>query len=140
MRQLFPIFESNIPSAEASELPLYRDVAMDYDQGVPVFSGGNPVMVSGLEAVKGWAWRALKTERYLWSSFTWDYGCELERLIGQPYREDTRLSEAMRYVQDALTVCPYITAASAEVTGFDGSTLTMTVTITTVYGEATLHV
>ncbi|MFQ7857277.1 MAG: hypothetical protein ACLRIS_21225 [Flavonifractor plautii] len=35
--------------------------------------------------------------------------------MGQPYRADTRLSEAVRYVREALTVCPYITGAAAEV-------------------------
>ena len=139
MRQLFPIFQSSAQPA-VSELPLYRDVAMDYDRGVPVFSGGNPVIVSGLEAVKGWAWRALKTARYRWSCFTWDYGCELESLVGQPYREDTRLSEAVRYVREALEVCPYITGANASVDGHDGAVLLLSVTVTTVYGEVTLNV
>lgn len=117
MRQLFPIFQTTAPEGTAQALPLYWDVDMDYDKGVPRFSGGEPVLASGLEAVKGWAWRALHTERYRWSPFSWDYGCELESLVGQPYRADTRLSEAVRYVREALTVCPYITGAAAEVVG-----------------------
>lgn len=139
MRQLFPIYTASQPTAPA-ELPLYTDVAMDYDRGIPLFSAGEPVIVTGLEAVKSWAWRAIKTERYRWSCFTWDYGCELESLIGQPYREDTRLSEAVRYVEEALTVSPYITAASASVEGFSGSTLQVSVQVKTVYGEANIRV
>ena len=139
MRQLFPIYTASQPTAPA-ELPLYTDVAMDYDRGIPLFSAGEPVIVTGLEAVKSWAWRAIKTERYRWSCFTWDYGCELESLIGQPYREDTRLSEAVRYVEEALTVSPYITAASASVEGFSGSTLQISVQVKTVYGEANIRV
>ena len=125
---------------DRGELPLYTDVRMDYDAGVPVWSGGEPVLVSGLEAVKGWAWRAVDTARYRFSHFSWSYGCELEALVGQPYRADTRLSEAVRYVREALTVCPYITGAAAEVVDFDGSTLRMRVSLTTVYGEASIHV
>ena len=139
MRQLFPIYTASQPTAPA-ELPLYTDVAMDYDRGIPLFSAGEPVIVTGLEAVKSWAWRAIKTERCRWSCFTWDYGCELESLIGQPYREDTRLSEAVRYVEEALTVSPYITAASASVEGFSGSTLQISVQVKTVYGEANIRV
>ena len=139
MRQLFPIFQAPA-SAAVKELPLYRDVAMDYDRGVPVFQAGEPVAVTGLEAVKSWAWRALQPPRYRWSCFSWDSGCELESLVGQPYREDTRLSEAVRYAREALLVCPYITAAGVEVEGFEGSTLRLSVTITTVYGEAKIHV
>ena len=139
MRQLFPIFQSNVQST-AEQLPLYRDVAMDYENGVPIFSGGNPVIVTGLEAVKGWAWRALNTERYRWSCCTWDYGCELSSLVGQAYREDTRLSEAVRYVRDALTICPYITAVSAVVEDQTETNLKISVQVTTVYGEVTIHV
>ena len=140
MRQLFPIFQTTAPEGTAQALPLYRDVDMDYDKGVPRFSGGEPVLASGLEAVKGWAWRALHTERYRWSPFSWDFGCELESLVGQPYREATRLSEAARYAEEALTVCPYITGASAEAEQAGGSTLRVSVRITTVYGEAEIHV
>ena len=139
MRELFPLFQT-APQSAAAALPLLRDVAMDYEKGAPLFAGGNPVVVSGLEAVKGWAWRALKTARYRWSCFSWDYGCELESLVGQPYSEDTRLSEAVRYAREALSVCPYITGSSAQVESFDGSTLRLGVTIQTVYGEASIHV
>ena len=136
MRELFPI----LPAAQfpAAQLPLYRDIAMDYDRGIPLFSGGNPVVATGLEAVISWAWRALQTARYRHSPFTWDYGCELERLVGQPYRADTRRSEAARYVEEALTVCPYITAASAVVERMEGSVLCISVTLDTVYGGARL--
>ena len=56
-------------------------------------------------------------------------------LVGQPYNSDTRLSEARRYVEEALTVSPYITGASATVEGLAGSELRLTARITTVYGE-----
>lgn len=138
MRQLFPFFPGE--TAESAALPLYRDVAMDYELGVPRFSGGEPVVVSGLEAVKSWAWRLIKTARYRWSCFTWDYGCELERLVGQPYRAETRRSEAARYVEEALTVCPYITAATATVEGLEGSTLRISVNMSTVYGKTDLSI
>ena len=138
MRQLFPMFTT--VEAQPAELPLYTDVAMDYERGIPRFSGGNPVLVSGLEAVKSWAWRAVKTARYRWSCFTWDYGCELEALAGQPYGQETRRSEAVRYVREALEVCPYITSAQAVVEGLEGSSLHIRVVMRTVYGDGTLEV
>lgn len=139
MRQLFPIFQTTAPEGTAQALPLYWDVDMDYDKGVPRFSGGEPGPGVRLEAVKGWACGRC-TRSGTAEPFSWDYGCELESLVGQPYRADTRLSEAVRYVREALTVCPYITGAAAEVVGFDGSTLRMRVSLTTVYGEASIHV
>ena len=139
MRELFPLFQT-APQSAAAALPLLRDVAMDYEKGVPLFAGGNPVVVSGLEAVKSWAWRAIQTARYRYSSFSWDYGCELENLVGQPYGQDTRRSEAVRYVREALEVCPYITSAQASVEGLEGSSLHIRVVMQTVYGDGTLEV
>ena len=107
MTQLFPMF--SLPQQDAGgALPLYTDVAMDYDRGEPRWESGNPVIVSGLEAVKSWAWRAIATERYRWPIFTWSYGCELLTLVGQPYLAETKRSEAERYVKEALLVSPYI--------------------------------
>ena len=139
MRELFPLFQT-APQSAAAALPLLRDVAMDYEKGVPLFAGGNPVVVSGLEAVKSWAWRAIQTARDRYSSISWDYGCELENLVGQPYGQDTRRSEAVRYVREALEVCPYITSAQAVVEGLEGSSLHIRVVMRTVYGDGTLEV
>ena len=139
MRELFPLFQT-APQSAAAALPLLRDAAMDYEKGAPLFAGGNPVVVSGLEAVKSWAWRAIQTARYRYSSFSWDYGCELENLVGQPYGQDTRRSEAVRYVREALEVCPYITSAQASVEGLEGSSLHIRVVMRTVYGDGTLKV
>ena len=139
MRELFPLFQT-APQSAAAALPLLRDVAMDYEKGAPLFAGGNPVVVSGLEALKSWAWRAIQTARYRYSSFSWDYGCELENLVGQPYGQDTRRSEAVRYVREALEVCPYITSAQAVVEGLEGSSLHIRVVMRTVYGDGTLEV
>ena len=136
---LFPMFSTPVAGGSV-DLPLYTDVAMDYDAGTPRWESGQPVVVTGLEAVKSWAWRAIKTARYRFSYNSWDYGCELERLIGQPYRAETRRSEAARYVEEALTVCPYITAATATVEGLEGSTLRISVTMSTVYGKTDLSI
>ena len=60
--------------------------------------------------------------------------------MGQPYRAETRRSEAARYVEEALTVCPYITAATATVEGLEGSTLRISVNMSTVYGKTDLSI
>lgn len=138
MSALFPLFPALQDSAQA--LPLYRDVQMDYKTGCPVWEGGDPVFVTGLEAVRGWAWRAIDTARYRYSVFSWSYGCELEDLVGQPYRADTKRSEAERYVKEALLVSPYIREVQVTETSFDGSTMHITAELTTVYGRASIHV
>lgn len=136
---LFPMFGVQAGAQEAA-LPLYTDVAMDYDRGEPRWESGNPVMVTGLEAVKSWAWRAIATERYRWPIFTWSYGCELKTLVGQPYLAETKRSEAARYVREALLVSPYITGVTVREVSFEGSTLHLDVEFTSVYGKERLYV
>lgn len=139
MSQLFPQFTPPT-AAQTQDLPLYRDVRMDYEAGRPVWESGNPVFVTGLEAVKGWAWRAVDTARYRYPCFSWSYGCELENLIGQPYQAETKKSEAERYVKEALLASPYIREARVSDTRFEGSTLHMTVELSTVYGKERFNV
>lgn len=93
MSGLFPMF--SFPQDHIGALPLYRDVQMDYEMGHPMWAGGTPVLVTGLEAVRGWAWRAVDTARYRFSVFSWSFGCELETLVGQPYRANTSGSAAI---------------------------------------------
>lgn len=136
---LFPMYM--LPQTDgAAALPLFTDVLMDYEAGKSVWSGGNPVLVTGLEAVKGWAWRAIDTVRYRYSVFSWSYGCELEELVGHPYRADTKRSEAARYVREALLVSPYIREAVVSEVSFTGSTLHLSVEINTVYGRERIYV
>lgn len=138
MSALFPMFSA--PQGRTEGLPLYRDVQMDYERGCPIWSGGAPVFVTGLEAVRGWAWRAVDTARYRFSVFDWSFGCELEELVGQPYQENTKRSEAERYVREALLVSPYI--REVQVTGVElaGSTLHIAADMDTVYGRGSIYV
>lgn len=93
-------------------------------------------MVTGLEAVRGWAWRAVDTAWYRFSVFSWSFGCELEALV----RADTKRSEAERYVREALLVSPYIREAQVTETAFEGSTLHIAVDLTTAYGRTNVYV
>ena len=61
-------------------------------------------------------------------------------LVGQPYRADTKRSEAERYVREALLVSPYIREVQVTDTTFEGSTIHIAVDLTTVYGRASVYV
>lgn len=138
MSTLFPMF--SFPRDRTGALPMYRDVQMDYEKGCPVWAGGAPVFVTGLEAVRGWAWRAVDTARYQFSVFDWSFGCELEALVGQPYQESTKRSEAERYVREALLVSPYIRDVQVTGVDFEGSTMRIAADMTTVYGRTSIYV
>lgn len=139
MSAIFPIVQ---PEAEetARELPMAREIKWDFAAGVPVFSAGEPVVVTGAEAVKVWCWLALKTPRFRYDVYSWDYGCEAEDLIGQAFTADVKRSEAIRCVREALMVSPYITGVGEIAVDFEGDRLTVQCSVSTIYGEVELNV
>lgn len=130
---IFPMIQPQI--AEARQLPLCQDVLWDAAKGIPVFQAGEPVIVQGAQAVASWVWRALRVCRYRHELYTWDYGSELEGLIGQAYTAALKQAEARRYVEEALAVNPYIQAVRQIQTEFDEEgRLLIRGAVDTVYG------
>ena len=118
-----------------TELKLYKEVKWDFENNIPVFKNGSPVIVTGKEAVLIWAWKALHTPRFRYEIYTWDYGCEVESLIGRPFTDELKQAEAARYVRECLLINPYITEISDVSVSFGDGTLNISCTIETVYGE-----
>ena len=119
-------------------LPLFRETDWDFNANCPVWRGGNPVFVTGARAVLVWAWNALHTERFTHDVFSADYGPDFTGLIGQPYTEEVRQSEAIRIVRETLMVNPYITAVTQVSAVFHNSVLTLSCKLTTIYGEVSI--
>ena len=124
---------------ETEALPLARETAWDYENDVPVFRRGEPVTVTGKEAVKVWIWNAIHTERYRYEIYSWAYGSEFHSLIGQAYTPNLKTAEAPRFLKECLLVNPYITAVNNITVDFADSRLTVTGTAMTVYGEVPIY-
>lgn len=139
MTELFPSIQPRMVEID-TEMPLYRETAWDFSAGKPLFRDGNPLVAEGAEAVRVWAWKALVTQRARFRIYTWDFGCELETLIGQNYTEQTKRAEAVRYVQEALAVNPYVTSVTEVNTSFARDKMTIEVTLNTIYGEVKVSV
>jgi hypothetical protein len=139
MADIFPFLQPEAVTTDAA-LPLAREIKWNFDNNVPVFSGGVPVEVTGIDAVAVWAWKALHTDRYRWPVYTWDYGCEARSLIGQAYTEELKESEAARCVRECLLINPYITDVADITTDFADGLLTISCRLVTIYGEETLNV
>ncbi len=134
MADLFPSIPGAMSPMEGQSLPVCREIKFDFDRRRPVFDRGQPVTVTESEAVRVWAWHALQAERYRHEHESWRYGCELYRLRGLPYQPGTIEAEAKRSVVEALTVCPYITAAEVTEMELVEDTLRFAVRYTDIYG------
>lgn len=95
--------------------------------------------VSGKEALKIWCFFALKTERYRYRAFSWEYGAEFEDLIGTSWGRDFQESEIKRRITQALCVHPYITDVSDFEVSFEGKKLLVKCTVETDFGSFELN-
>lgn len=136
---LFPIIQPAVVTTE-TELPLYKEVDWDFEHNIPVYKNGSPSIVTGLRAVLVWAWKALHVQRYRYDIYTWEYGNELESLIGQPYSDELKRAEAIRFIRECLLINPYIKDVTDIVVSFADDKITLQCKIVTVYGEVTLDV
>lgn len=130
---IFPFIQ---PAAQEEEsLPLCRETKWNFTKDKPVFKNGEPVIVTGNEAVKVWIWNALKTERKRYVIYTHNYGSDIEELIGQPYSEAVKSIEAGRYIEDCLLINPYITAVKDIEAVFEKDCLKISFSAETIYGS-----
>lgn len=133
---LFPLIQAPGEGSQSSPvLPLYREVAWDFDSDQPKWRNGNPVWVTGAEAVATWVWNTLHYVRTSLDIFSWEWGNELQLLTGRPFSQTVKESEAVRYVRDCLTVNPYIAGVRQISVDFSGSAISICCAVDTIYGE-----
>ena len=128
----------SVPDTEVTtETPLtmYREIAWDYKLDEPIIVNGELSVVEGNEAIKVWCYKALRTERFRYDIYSWNYGTELDELVGKAYSKGLIESEAIRYIQEALLINEYILDVDVLDVSFEGDTLTAQVRVTTIYGE-----
>ena len=122
------------------EYPMYYECAWDFVTDQAIFEDGNPKIVSGNDAIRVWVYKAIKTTRYQYEIYTWDYGCEIESLIGKGFRVSFIESEAKRYIEEAIIVNPYIRNINKIDVTFEGDTLRASVYLETIYGSLNVQV
>ena len=117
-------------------LPLMQEVGVDFHTGQPLLEpDGSFRLLSGLEAVRVWVWRALQPDntRYAYSAHTVSYGNQFHLLAGKSLPQaESRMAGLVR---ETLLVCPYITGVERFSFTREGSRLIAAFTVRTVYGE-----
>lgn len=142
MESIFPFIDPQEVEIEEVDLPMAEEYAWDFDKKEFKFQNGKMYLVEGKEAIKIWIWKLFMTTRYREVIFNWDYGSELENLIGQGYTQGYLNSEAERYVREAIkyNLDRYVTNVRNVVVTFDEGTLTIEFIAITPYGEVEINV
>ena len=127
--------ETNTNILNNEPLPLYREIAWDFQNDTPLVVNNEFKIVEMNEAIAVWIYHAIKTYRYAFSVYSWDFGCEINTLLGQNYTAAHTKSEVTRYITEALEINPYILTIEKITVDFDGDVLSVGVRVITVYEE-----
>ncbi len=123
-----------------SELPMYYEIDWDFNKDEPILKNSDFVIVEGNNAIKVWIYKAIKTVRYQYLIYSWDYGCEINSLIGQKYTIGLTKSEAERYIKECLLINPYILEVKITDVNFNRDVLNAHIKVKTIYGEVDVNV
>lgn len=104
----FEIFLNETETQE-SELPLFKEMAIDFESGEPIIKNNEIVILERTEALKVWIWKVLKTERYKYKAYTDNYGNELKEQLGTIYDKTIKDAILENEIRECLGVNPYIT-------------------------------
>jgi hypothetical protein len=109
----------------------------DFKAGEFRMKNGNPVVLSGIDALKLWIQKCIRTQLNLYSIYKGrQYGTNIEDLvIGKSYGIDFVESELRREIETALLQNEDIQSMSSFSVKRAGSTLNISFTLITVYGK-----
>lgn len=120
---------------ETTELPVFRELAFDFDTKQLKTRGGKYYYVDKNEAIKVWIYKALFTSRYSYLAYSTNYGNEIFTLIGRYLEKQLLYSELKRMIEEALLCNPYITGLSDFEVTRDRAKVICNFSVNTVYGN-----
>lgn len=122
-------------TAQINKLPIFKELAIDFEIGQLKTIGGNYYYIEKNEAIKVWVWKALYTSRFTHTAYSTDYGNEIYTLIGRYLRKEILYSELKRLIEEALLCNPYITYLSDFKINQSGAKVEAYFSVNTVYGN-----
>lgn len=129
---LFPFMSEQV---ESKNTDTYKEYEFDFNTGQ--LTGK---ILEGEAALKMWIYKALLTKRYIYPIYSWDYGQDLDELIGQGYENDYIKSEVERRVQECLMINEHIKGCHSFETNLINDSLQINFTVDTTFGEVAINV
>lgn len=117
------------------ELPVFRELAFDFETKQLKTRGGLYYYVEKNEALKIWIYFALLVPRFTYVAYSTDYGQEIYTLIGRYLSGELLKSELKRFIEEALLCNPYITSLSDFDITRKGSKIECYFNVNTIYGN-----
>lgn len=129
-----------LPSFITQEIKTFKENQKYIDAKEFAFDFNEKKMIDGTvekkSAVKIWIYNTLKTERYRWEIYSWQYGSSLEQYIGKSYSDAYINDSVKKEVTEALKVNNNITdVKDFKAYMLDDTTLHMEFYVVTKWGE-----
>lgn len=139
---IFPFIDSGNITQETDGLPLLKEYAYDFQKNELLLDkSGNTYLVEGNEALRIWIFKALMTERFHYTAYSFAFGAEFQdQLIGHVMNVEVIKLEMERFIIEALMVNPYIKRLDNFI--FENASTGMAVSFdcTSIYGRDTVLV
>jgi hypothetical protein len=132
---IFPAI--NVPTIDSQATVSYgKELAFDFGSGEFSLDDGKPRVVEGLEALEVWIEKAIRTARYRFPIYSFEYGCELEDIIGKDIPRAIFESEIKRVITEALIYDDRISDVKDFKFTRGGDWLRVEFTVVTVRGDS----
>lgn len=132
---IFPFLDSRAEILSKKYLPIYKEIAWNFQTDTPIIEEGDFKIIEGIEALRVWIYKAIKTARFQHEIYSWDYGCEITNLIGKGFTKSLIVSEVKRYIEEALMINEYIEEVHSIEVDLIDDRLNVSVGVDTHYGE-----
>ncbi|WBW96044.1 DUF2634 domain-containing protein [Oceanirhabdus sp. W0125-5] len=94
---------------ESIELPYPSEYDWDFEGGRFKYDKYNKCkIVTGNEAIKIWIYKMLKSERYKYLAYSWDYGQEFHDILSNGYTKQALEKIIPKHLKEALMINPYV--------------------------------
>ncbi|MFZ5987090.1 MAG: DUF2634 domain-containing protein [Bacillota bacterium] len=137
---IFPFVSYQKAKEYVGQKTIPREYAWDFNNNNFILENGRIKILEGAEALKVWICKMLKTPRYRYLIYSWNYGSELEELIGKGHASSTVQNEVKRLLQDALAINSNIKGVENVNLTFQRDRLDISFTAVTDYGEVIINV
>lgn len=139
---LLKLLEEEQQMGNNENLPLFKEMAIDFETGEILTKDGEIVILEGKEALNIWIWKALKTERNRFKAYSSNFGTDIYKEIGYVYDRTIKEQLIINEIIESLLVNPYILNVYDFVLEYldDNLTLNIKFKIDSIYGTANQEV
>ena len=103
----------NIKGRETKKLELnsLKEIALDFEKDEPIIKNNEFLIVEGIEALKVWVYKTIKTTRFKYLVYSNAYGTSIKSFIGKVFTERVK-NDFKKEIIEALLINNYIESVS----------------------------